>query len=63
METLAYENATPNDLGPPPMRGDVWILGCKYQLPRGTCVHAYISYSKLIELSVLCSPINFEVVL
>ena len=36
MESLAYENATPLDVAPPPLRGDVWLLGLKYSLPKGT---------------------------
>ena len=40
MESLAYENATPMDVGPPPLRGDVWILGRRYTLPRGTFRHS-----------------------
>lgn len=35
MDTLSYENATPLDVSPPPLRGDVWILGRKYSLPKG----------------------------
>ena len=35
MESLAYENATPVDVGPPPLRGDVCILGRRYSLPGG----------------------------
>ena len=35
MESLAYENATPLNVDPPPLRGDVWILGHRYSLPRG----------------------------
>lgn len=35
MDALSYENATPLDVGPPPLRGEVWILGRKYDLPRG----------------------------
>ena len=38
MESLAYENATPMDVGPPPLRGDVCILGRRYSLPKGTCM-------------------------
>ena len=40
MESLAYENATPMDVGPPPLRGDVWILGRRYTLPRGMFRHS-----------------------
>ena len=39
MESLAYENATPLEVGPPPLRGDVWVLGQKYSLPTGTLRH------------------------
>ena len=35
MESLAYENAIPMEVGPPPLRGEVWILGRRYNLPGG----------------------------
>ena len=41
MESLAYENATPMDVGPPPLRGDVCVLGQRYSLPRGEFRHLF----------------------
>ena len=41
MESLAYENAIPVDVGPPPLRGDVWLLGRRYSLPRGAYTHKW----------------------
>ena len=40
MESLSYENATPLDVAPPPLHGDVWILGRRYSLPKGIYIYA-----------------------
>lgn len=39
MDALVYENVVvSDDAGPPPLQGEVWILGRRYSLPRGTAV-------------------------
>ena len=37
VDALVYENmAVPDDAGPPPLQGEVWMLGRRYSLPGGT---------------------------
>ena len=66
MESLSYENATPMDVGPPPLRGEVCILGRKYSLPKGTYTHIHMRLwviASLIESVPNWQKLHFDLLL